>query len=291
MDEQNTTPEFITEKLKEYNVADAEIAKLADKFLKLKINGLEDTDGYDLVKASAKQMMTLRTTVEKKRKELKADFLNGGRMVDGEANRIQVQIEPIEKQLVAKYTAIDKERAAKELADKLKGLLPMRLEKLATIELVVPEEELNQMDEPKFFVFFNEKQAAYLAAQEEKQAAAGRKLQEEREALEQEKLAHAAEKQRDADLKAAREQATKDEQEKQELERKNNEKLKREAEEERLREAAAAPEKEKLMGFVKQLDNLYWPKMETPAGEILMGEALALICKIQKHVTTKAENL
>lgn len=284
METPNTDSTFITEELKKYNVQDAEIAKLSDKFLPLKINGLEDSDGYELVKASGIEMRTLRTTIEKKRVELKANALAYGKAVDSEARRIQELIAPIESHLVAERTGIDEERAAKELAEKLKGLLPMRLEKLATIELVVPEEELNQMDEAKFFVFFNEEQAKYLAKKEEERVAAAKQLETDRLALEEEKKELATEKERVEEIATVKEETVVQTRKIVEQEQKETTKAAEET-------AAAAPDIEKAEAFREQLNSLHWPVMESQTGTNIMAEVLTKITKTQQYITEKIKYL
>ncbi len=279
-----TGNEFITEELKKYDLADATIEQLAKDYLGLTISGVEDKEGYEKVKEAWLKTRGYRTSVEKKRTELKANALEYGRKVDGEAKRITLLLAPIEDNLVKKKEAIDNEAERIKKEEAAKKQLSNRIEKLASIGLTAPGEELLAMDDVEFFTYFNEKYDAHL---EEKR----QKLEKEQNKVDEEKVkAKRAEEIRKAEEGAA-EQAIKDEREKQELERQNNEKLKREAEEERLREAAAAPEKEKLAAFVKALDDLHCPDMDTQKGTDIMSDALTLIAKVKIYVTTKADKL
>lgn len=94
-----------------FQVTDAAIATLADKY-----SGLEITDAqsYKVITAGIHEMRTLRVSVEKKRKELKADALAYGRRVDSEAKRITELLLPIEDGLKAlKQTEDDRKAVIK----------------------------------------------------------------------------------------------------------------------------------------------------------------------------------
>lgn len=81
-----------------YEVTDRAIEELKERYAGLSIIP-DDKDTYETVRLAIADVRTLRTTVEKKRKELKADALEWGRKVDGEAKRITEALLEIETPL------------------------------------------------------------------------------------------------------------------------------------------------------------------------------------------------
>jgi hypothetical protein len=94
-------------KLVKYSVTDSEIAKIKERFDGLKVT---DKETYEIARKGISEVRTLRTTVEKKRKELKADALAYGRAVDGEAKRITALLVEIEEPLKAEKNRVDEEK-------------------------------------------------------------------------------------------------------------------------------------------------------------------------------------
>jgi len=80
-----------------YSVTDAKLAELREKYKH--VPNAETEVGYSLIKAALSELVPLRTGVDKKRKELKADSLEWGRKVDAEAKRITEALEAIERPL------------------------------------------------------------------------------------------------------------------------------------------------------------------------------------------------
>ena len=86
----------------EYNITDAQLAKLAKKH-----ENVDASEDYAGAKEAAKECQVLRKTLEDKRVFLKADALAYGRAVDGEAKRIREKIEAIEEPIKAQLKEID----------------------------------------------------------------------------------------------------------------------------------------------------------------------------------------
>lgn len=108
----------MTEKqLVKYDITDAAIAKLGEQYGGLTIAN----SNYETVSKAISEVRTLRTSVEKKRKELKSDALEYGRKVDSEAKRITGLLVDIETPLKDEKQKIDDEKARikeeKEKAD------------------------------------------------------------------------------------------------------------------------------------------------------------------------------
>jgi len=102
----------------EYNVPDAAIAELREQFKE--VPTIEDNKGLTVAKANISVVRTLRTSVEKKRKELKRDALDFGKKVDTEAKRITallLEVEEPMKEEKERYEAVKK--AEKEDKDRI----------------------------------------------------------------------------------------------------------------------------------------------------------------------------
>jgi hypothetical protein len=90
-----------------YSVTAETIEQMAAKFAGLKINGIEDKAGYQLVHSARMECVKARGNIEKTRKELKAESLEFGRKVDAEAKLLTVKIEKIEARLETEQQVIE----------------------------------------------------------------------------------------------------------------------------------------------------------------------------------------
>jgi len=99
--------EIIQTELTKFDAVIPAIKELSSEFLPLKINGIDDTEGYEKVTKALRFMVSKRVAVEEKRKELKADSLAFGRAVDGRAKEITNMLNPIEEHLKQEKQKID----------------------------------------------------------------------------------------------------------------------------------------------------------------------------------------
>ena len=187
-------------RLARFSPTDTAIAALAEQYLPLRIADVNDLAGFAIVHRARMDIKDKRCAVEKVRKELKADALEYGRKVDGEAKRLCALIEPIEAHLDAEERTFSNSREriknearlkaeaeAKAIADA--EAARVKAEHDAEIERVRVERE--KLDaERKAMEAEREAEAA-------KQRAAQEKLDAERRAIE-------AEKQRLSEIEAAR---------------------------------------------------------------------------------------
>lgn len=90
--------------------AKAKILEWKEKYGGLKIAGLDDRDGYKAVTSAIAELRTTRTTIENKRKDLKALPLEIGRKIDATAKELIGMIEPMEEALKAEKKIIDDEK-------------------------------------------------------------------------------------------------------------------------------------------------------------------------------------
>ena len=120
-----TDQEFIDSQLKKYNVTDTAIADIRQRYGELAVHGPDDKAGYDAVKAAIADVRSIRTGIEKKRKELKDLALRYGRAVDDEAKRLTSEVSQIEERLKG-----EKERTDKEIEDKKNEAMLLRTQAL-----------------------------------------------------------------------------------------------------------------------------------------------------------------
>lgn len=269
--------------LKEYNVADAAISLLKAKYSGLKVAGVEDKKGYDMVHSARMEIRGYRTDVDKKRKALKEYHLEYGRKVDKEAKRITAALEEIEGPLDAEEKRIDalKEEAKQAAQREKDAKLQRRIDALTAVGAPVTVGDLVTMPDTTFAMVLQTATEAW-QVKEAQRKAAEEALEKQRKA-EAEAAAHAAEEKAQAEAaerarlaqvkaeqeaeakkleetraalrkeqaefeakKAAQEQAAREEQIRKEAEAKAKADAERRAEDERIRKAAEALAAEKL---------------------------------------------
>lgn len=105
----------------EYNPIAAGLAALRQRYADLSFD-LTTTAGNTAARQARKELVTLRTTLEERRKELKAPILERARLLDAEAKRITGEIlaleEPIDQQIKVDEKRRADEKAAREKAER-----------------------------------------------------------------------------------------------------------------------------------------------------------------------------
>lgn len=114
--QEQTIDTIIADAIKAYDMVEAAVSQYKEQFLPLKINGIEDKEGYAEVSQALRLMVSKRTKIEAKRKELKEDSLKYGRAIDAEAKRLTALLSPIEEHLKQEKQRVDDEldRIAKQ---------------------------------------------------------------------------------------------------------------------------------------------------------------------------------
>ena len=92
------------------------IDELKKKGESLTISNIDDTEGYKLVDEHRKAVKVIRTSVEKKRKELKEPALKFGKEVDAVAKQLTELLTPIEEAMERKQKVIDDQKEQIKLA-------------------------------------------------------------------------------------------------------------------------------------------------------------------------------
>ena len=194
MTETATLPQTSRPELVEFRKQDAAIAKLREQYMPLKINGLEDKEGFAKVHDARMIVKNTRVSVEKKRVELKADALAYGRAVDAEAKRLTELLAPIESHLEAEEDCIvqERERIKKEAERKRQAITQDRVDKFMALGVVPSIIDVAVLTDEQFA----ESLAAAQKAKDERDAAAEAQRKAEEKARREKEEAEAAEAER-----------------------------------------------------------------------------------------------
>jgi len=255
--------------LQKYAITDTAIAAMRDEFMPLVIRDVSDADGFKAVHSARMVVKNHRVSVEKVRKELKADALEYGRKVDAEAKRITAMLEPIESHLSAQEDAHEKEKWDIANAARLKAEAEVKAKEEAEAARIKAEQEAEQAK----IKAVQDAENARLKAEADRLAEQQRILNEDRQKIEEEKK-------RLADIEATRQRAIEIEQAKikavHDAKRETEERMAREAKaaqekaeaEEAARQRAEAlrPDREKLLSVVAAVVAIDIPEV-SPLGE------------------------
>lgn len=102
--------DIIKNQIEKYQDVVPDVEDLKKRYMSLKVNDINDDEGYQTVSVALRDMVKTRNDIERKRKELKADSLKFGNAVDAEAKKITELITPIEQHLRAEKEKVDEEK-------------------------------------------------------------------------------------------------------------------------------------------------------------------------------------
>lgn len=193
----------VEQALEKENITKQIIAKLKSDYSGLKINGIDDVEGFNKVEEARKHCKTVRVTATKicklgreKAIQEQKDWINKEKEVVNEVSEIESELEAESNRIKE-----EKERILFEAAQRDK--LPARKEKFLTIGITLDDAELLKLDDFNFDKLFNEfyvKHLEEVASKAKEAAEAAAKIEAERLAEEkrlyEEKLAKEAETQR-----------------------------------------------------------------------------------------------
>lgn len=150
------------------SVTDETIEQMSQRMLTLKVNGINDKQGYELVDAARKECVKARTSIDKVHKELKAESLKYCQELDAEKRRLTAKVEAIEGHLQDELDVVKKEQARikKEQED---ATYAIRLKMLTAAGGFIPEAVIRSMNDEAFARAVEE---ASLATQRRKEAEA-----------------------------------------------------------------------------------------------------------------------
>lgn len=170
------------------SVTDQALAELNKQYAGLTIMGTGDKDGYKAVQQGLSHVKKIRTSVEARRKELKAPALEFGRAIDAEAKRITEALTPLEAHLRSQKDSIDEaieaERRAVELS-RIKALQENGYNVIGSFFVLgpfsIPTDGIAAMDEEQFNIHLERGKQELIRQQAEAKAKAEREAAERAE--------------------------------------------------------------------------------------------------------------
>jgi hypothetical protein len=220
-----------------YDITEAAISEMREEYMALTVKGPDDKEGYKLCKQARINVKNKRIDVEKKRKELKADALAYGRMVDSKAKEITEKLKSVENYLQSQQNIVDDEieRQRQEKIKAREKMINERVTKLTAMGYKVNITALSNMSDEDYKNVLADATAQYNEKQKK----------EEAERIEQQRIKEEHEK-----LKAENARLKKAEEEKQaELD-----KIKREQEEQKRLQEAQSKTAEQVATEIHQKD-------------------------------------
>lgn len=199
-------PSPIETALTSANITDKVIEGLKE-YLPLTINGIEDKEGYEKVKSAATACKKTRVLAEKICKKGREEAIAIQKKWVAKEKEVVAQIEEVEVVLTDRLTEIDLQVETEKKKQIALKQLPNRVAKLATIGKTATDEELLAMDDVRFFNYFQSLYDAHILEQQAALKAEQDKVIAEKAAIEAQRAQEAAEKQRQADIAAAAQQA------------------------------------------------------------------------------------
>lgn len=164
----------------------------------LTVAGADDKEGIAAVRAKRLEYKKIRTSIENRRKELKADALKYGQEVDGMAKALTAIIEGEEDRLKHEEDIVkrEQERLAKEAEEKRQAMVEERCRLVEEAGAIASSHQIAGWTEEQFAEFLTEKRAEKKAREEQAAAeeaerqrvAAEQKAEAERLAKEREEL-------------------------------------------------------------------------------------------------------
>lgn len=256
-----------------YDISAERLAELEAECKEL--DPAKSTKAYEESRVVLRKLVTTRTTMDKRRKELKADSLAWGRLVDSEYKKWETLLLAIEEPVAAKIKAVDdaKENARRAKEEAERKALEAELEAKRAAEAAAIKAEQDRIAEA------NRIEAERLAKIAAEQAAKQREIDEANAKIKAEQ--EAAQKKIDdakAEIEAAKRKQDQEERERQiriQAEKDAAERIEREqkaaaerkaAQEraeaaERMRIEAARPDVEKINAFGHELAALVLPQV------------------------------
>lgn len=249
-----------TEMVKQIDLTVAEdaITALADEYMGLVVNGIDDKRGLAVVHEARMVVKRKRIAIEKQRKSLNEDALAWQRTVNAEAKRLTELLAPIESHLEEQESIVEREKARlQQVAEEQRqAIIRERLKLLFDLDAVMLAEDVARLSASEFAALLGAKtaekkvrdeQAALAEAErrriaEQQRVEAGRLAQEkmelDRQRKEQEAAAAAAKKIEDDRLAAERMELDRIRREQAEAQAKIDAERKRIADEEAARQRA-----------------------------------------------------
>lgn len=248
---------------------------------------IKDAETEKEVRKARADVRKVRVAVEKRRVELKADVLERGRAIDGEAKRITALLTEVEQPLIDEIKRVEDER---EAAERAKIEAELEAKRKAERERIEAEQKAErERVEAERAEMEAERQRI---ADERAEWAAARKAEAEAQAAEQARIEAEQAAQR-AELEAERQKLEAQRQEQERIEREAAEakaKAEREAAEAKQREIEAAaeakrqealrPDREKALSLAAELKAIKFPTSSDKEADGVFRDAMEQMTKV-----------
>lgn len=308
------------EALATVNVTETVLAELEEKYTGLKIDGLEDRAGFQIVRNGRIYCKSLRVAAQKICKQGREEAVREQkRWIDAE-KKVTTRIKKVEDELQAEEKRItdEKERIKREKQEAEARRVAGIIEQFAAYGRAISFNEASAMTEEGLQIRLEKVKQEHevkLAAEEEarkereeierRQREEAERLRAEREKLEQERKeieerdrkAREAEAvvAREAVIKKAKEEAAEKAREEERLRIELQKKEEETRETERIRRENEAreqrPDKEKLLTLATTLLNYDLPAMRSAAGVKILQDAEGMLQRMSEYIINKANTL
>ncbi|MDI9934717.1 hypothetical protein QM806_04510 [Rhodococcus sp. IEGM 1351] len=280
--------------LAEYGAPFTEAGEILANYETVKVSDESDTATMKLARDQRLKLRKVRTSVENKRKELKADIVKRGNAIDGVARFVKEVITPAEEylQLQEDYAKVkEAERQASVKAERVAKLSPYAIDlSLYSLDSMTDEQfndlhlELKTVHEAKIA-------AAKKAEEEAKAQAEAERREQERIRAENERLRQEAEVRRKAESVERERRVALERAERERVAQEEQARLKAEEAE---RQALLAPDKEKLLSFGKALEVIRTeklPAVKSKQAQDVVNLIDEMLVKMQAVINDKAAQL
>jgi len=188
-----------------YGVDVEAVKKTVETYSLMTVNGIDDKKGLKSVREARLELRKVRTAIESRRKELKADSIEYGKRVDSVAKELTAIVEPTEELLEQREKAVENEiarLAAERIQKRMNALRDVQ-------EFGVSESLVNIMSDEDFELLLDRKTAEHserVQAQKLAEEEAAKKAAEEAAAKAAEEARLASEKKAEEERLAAERQ-------------------------------------------------------------------------------------
>lgn len=135
------------------SVTEESIEQMATRFASLKINGINDKEGYLAVDTARKECVKVRGVIKREHAELKEESLRIGQALDAAKRTLTAKIESVEDRLVSEMKSVEdeKERLRKVEEDKVYAFRMEQLAPYSKPQSVTPSREIIMAMKPDQF--------------------------------------------------------------------------------------------------------------------------------------------
>lgn len=291
--------QFVETELAKYDYTEAKIKELEDKYLGMKVSGVDDMDNYLVCKDAHQEMKKSLSNIETIRKDLKADSITFGNLVDAEAKKWSAPVRKIVDYLAQQRAVVEdeKKRIIEEKAQKdLEEHMRKRREEEERLEAQRKEQEEKERQQKEEQARIDEENRKIEEKKKEAQDkidADNRKLEEEKAKFERDKQEEkdriARDKKHAQEVEKAKIEATQREQKRKEEEEKEKIRLAEEAQKEAKEREESAPDRIKLKKVATDISLIEMPILNSLELDAVLSEVMSYLKKVCDLIAQETE--